>query len=129
MTFLPSKKIKTKNIANSISKFGAEHVLKQGDYTFTINNVQTQIKTISDEDYFTYKDDIHDYYEHPNKIVDEHVRFKQLYTITISTKNESIIKLNYDINFSENTIEPSIIIYPDSTIPYKEYKPKEIYQN
>jgi len=125
--FLPSKKLKTKNIANSISKFAAEHVLNPSEYTFTINAIENHIKTTADNDFSIYKEDIHDYFNNPEKIINEHVRFKQIYTITIKKDIKPIIKLNYDIKYSDNNINPSIIIYPDSIIPYKKYKAKDIY--
>jgi len=125
--FLSGKKLKTKNIANSISKFAAENLLSPSEYNFNINAIQTYIKTTADDDFVMYKEDIHGYYENPEKIINEHVRFKQIYTITIKKEAKPLIKLNYDINYSDNNISPSIIIYPDSIIPYKDHKPKEIY--
>ncbi len=127
MISLPSKKIKTKNIANSISKFAAEHLLQPDEYTFSLNGVETYIKTTANDDFVLYKEDIHNYYKDRNKLINEHVRFKQLYVITIKKETNPIIKLNYDINFSDNNVTPHIIIHPDSLIPYKKYKAKDIY--
>ena len=127
MTFLLNKKVKTKNIANSVSKFAAENKLKPSQYNFNVNGVETYIKTVSDDDFCIYKEDIHNYYEDPEKIINEHVQFKQLYTITIKQEPKHIINLTYTIDYSDNNITPSIIIHPDSDIPYKKYKPKEIY--
>jgi len=127
VTFLPSKKIRTKNIANSVSKFAAENLLKPDEYTFTVNAVETQIRTISDDDFVVYKEDIHNYYNDTSKLIDEHVRFKQVYTITMKKETKPRIKLNYEIKYSDNNISPSIILFPDSTIPYKKYKAKDIY--
>ena len=127
MTFLPSKKIKTKNIANSISKFAAENLLQPGEFSFNLNSIETYIKTISNDDFVIYQDDIHNYYTDKDKLINEHVRFKQLYTITIKKSTTPIIKLNYEINYSDNNINPYIIIFPNSIIPYKKYKAKEVY--
>lgn len=127
VTYLPNKKIKTQNIANSISKFAAENLLKSNEYIFTIDNISTYIKTISDDNFILYKEDIHNYYTDNNKIIDKHVRFRQLYTITIKKETNPPIKLEYKINYSENNINPYIIIFPNSLIPYKKYKPKDIY--
>ena len=127
MIFLPSKKTKTKNIANSISKFAAEHVLNPSEYNFSINEVDTYIKTIADDEFKLYKDDPLNYYKDFDKLINEHVRFKQLYTITVTTNTKSILNLKYEINYSDNNASPFMIIHPDSEIPYKKYKPKEIY--
>ena len=124
---LPSKKIKTKNIANSISKFAAEHLLKPDEYTFNLNGVETYVKTTANDDFIVYKEDIHNYYKDREKLINEHVQFKQLYVITIKKEIKPLIKLNYTINFSDNNIAPYIIIHPDSIIPYKKYKAKDIY--
>ncbi len=124
---LPSKKIKTKNISNSISKFAAENLLQPGEYSFNLNAIETYIKTISNDDFVIYKDDIHNYYTDTEKLINEHVRFKQLYIISIKKDSNPLIKLNYEINYSDNNINPYIIIFPDSIIPYKKYKAKEIY--
>ena len=125
--YLPSKKVKTKNIANSISKFAAEHLLQPSEYNFNINAIETYIKTIANDDFILYKEDIHNYYTDTDKLIDEHVQFKQLYIITIKKEINPIIKLNYEIHYSDDNISPHIMIHPDSTIPYKKYKAKEIY--
>lgn len=124
---LISKKIKTKNIGDAISEFAVENLLKLSECSFNINHVDTYMRTVADDDFKLYNDDVLHYYGDNNKIINEHARFKQFYTITITNSVKSIVKLNYDINFSDNNINPYIILYPNSEIPYKKYKPKEIY--
>jgi len=124
---LPSKKLKTANIANSISKFAAEHLLQPNEYTFTLNAIETHIKTTAYDDFVVYPEDIHGYYSDTKKLINEHVEFKQYYTITVKKELKSRIKLKYEIDFSDEAINPHIIIYPDSVIPYKKYKAKDIY--
>jgi len=124
---LPTKKAKTKNIANTVSKFAAENILKPKQYTFALNGVKTYIKTIANKDFVLYEEDINNYYNDNDKLINEHVEFEQIYVITITTDFTKTIDLNYEINFSDNNITPSIIIYPDSIIPYKKYTAKQIY--
>lgn len=124
---LDSKKIKTRNIVNSISKFAAENVLKSSEYTFNINTMDTYIKTISEDDYTLYNEDIHKYYDNYDEIIDKHVEFQQLYTITVKKSSKRIIDLKYTIVYSDNNIVPSIVLHPDSKIPYKKYEAKEMY--
>jgi len=124
---LLSKKIKTKNIANSISKFAAENLLEVDEYIFSINAIETLIKTTAYDDYVLYPEDIHNYYTDTKKLINEHVEFQQLYTITIKKEPNPLIKLHYEINYSDDNISPQIIIHPDSIIPYKKYKAKDIY--
>jgi len=127
VTYLLSKIIETKNINSAIGKFATENELSIANLHFKLKSVNTYIKTTADDDFKLYVDDPLNYYNDPDKIINEHVQFQQLYTITIKDDSEPIIKLKYDINYSENNIEPYIILHPDSDIPYKKHKPKEIY--
>ncbi|WP_229860203.1 flagellar assembly protein A [Candidatus Sulfurimonas baltica] len=127
MIYLHNKKIKTKNISNSIGKFAAEHLLKTSEYDFNINQVDTYIKTIADDDFLLYKDDPKNYYNDKNKLINEHVQFQQFYIITIKAPIKCVLSLDYTIKYTDNNTSAYIILNPDSHIPYKTYKPKEIY--
>ncbi|WP_229855254.1 flagellar assembly protein A [Candidatus Sulfurimonas marisnigri] len=127
MTYLHNKKIKTKNINNSIGKFATEHLLKTSEYEFNINQVDTYIKTISDDDFLLYKDDPKNYYNDKNKLINEHVQFQQFYIITIKAPVKCILDLDYTIKYTNNNSSAFMVLNPDSHIPYKTYKPKEIY--
>lgn len=124
---LLTKKFKTKNISATINKFAAESNTSPLDLSFNLNGVETYIKTVSDDSFVLYPKDIHNYFTDHDKMINEHVRIKQLYTITVTDTPKKIVKLNYNIEFSNNNISPAIIIHPDSQILYKKYKPKEIY--
>lgn len=128
MIYLISKKIKTWNIDTTIAKFAEENKCCVSNLSFDLDSVVTYIKTIADDDFEVYSSDPHNYYNDHEKMINEHVQFKQLYTITIKEASEEIIKLKYDIKLSQNNVSPYIIISPESQIPYRGYKPKEIYQ-
>jgi hypothetical protein len=121
------KKFKTKNISATINKFAAENDRSALEFSFNLNGVETYIKTVSDESFVLYNEDIRNYYKNHDKMVDEHVRIKQLYIITVKQTPKKIVKLNYSINFSDNNVSAEIILHPESQIPYKKYQPKEIY--
>ncbi len=127
MICLLTKKIKTKNISAAIEKFAAEHDRLALEFSFNINSVETYIKTVADDTFVLYNEDIQNYYKDHDKLVNEHVRIKQIYTITLKETPKKIVRLNYNINFSDNNISPAIILHPESNIPYKKYQPKEIY--
>ncbi|MFA5233883.1 MAG: flagellar assembly protein A [Sulfurimonas sp.] len=127
MICLLTKKIKTKNIVASINKFAAENNCSPLEFSFNIDGVETYIKTIADNDFVLYVEDAMGYFSNHEKMVNEHVRLKQIYTITIKQNPKRPIKLNYNINFSDNNATPAIILHPESQIPYKQYQPKEIY--
>lgn len=127
MICLLTKKFKTKNINATIEKFASENERSPLEFSFNINSVETYIKTVADDTFVLYNEDIHDYYKDHDKLVNEHVRIKQIYTITVKETPKKIVKLNYYIDFSNNNVSPAIIIHPESEIPYKKYQPKEIY--
>lgn len=127
MTCLLTKKTKTKNIIASINKFASENNASALEFSFKIDGIETYIKTISDDEFKLYSEDTLGYYTNHEKMVDEHVRLKQIYSITMQQGPKRIIKLNYNIDFSDNNATPSIILHPESQIPYKKYQPKEIY--
>jgi hypothetical protein len=124
---LLTKKFKTKNISATIEKFASENDRSPLEFSFNINGVETYIKTVAEDTFVLYNEDIHDYYKDHDKLINEHVRIRQIYTITVKETPKKIVKLNYSINFSDNNVSPAIILHPESDIPYKKYKPKEIY--
>lgn len=127
MTCLLTKKLKTKNIGAAIEKYAEQNDSSPLEFSFNINAVETYIKTVSDDSFVLYPEDIHGYYENNDKMVDEHVRLRQIYTITVKKTPERIIKLRYGISVSQTKASASIILHPQSQIPYKKYKPQEIY--
>ena len=122
-----SKKLRTKNISSSLTKFAAENILNPDEYSFKIHSIENIIKTAAMDDYVSYPEDIHEYYTNPDKIINERVRIKQIYTISVEKDLNKSLSLNYEIEYSDNNVHPNIIISPESKIPYKKYKPKEIY--
>ncbi|MDD5399807.1 MAG: hypothetical protein PHQ93_01290 [Sulfurimonas sp.] len=127
MTCLLTKKFKTKNISATIDKFAAENDSSPLEFSFTINNVDTYIKTITNDSFILYNEDVNNYYGNHDKMIDEHVQIKQMFIITVKKEPKSIIKLVYSIDFSDDKTTPAIILHPESQIPYKKYQPKEIY--
>ncbi|MDA7817832.1 hypothetical protein N9A28_06545 [Sulfurimonas sp.] len=124
---MASKKVKTRNIANSVSKFASEHILKTSEYSFNINSIDTYVKSVADDDYILYNEDFHDYYNNFDKLINEHAEFRQTYVITVKKNTKRIIDLKYKIDFSPGNALPSIILDPSSIIPYKKYQAKEMY--
>ena len=66
-------------------------------------------------------------YKNKNKIIEDNIQIKQHFTITISTKIKQNLKLNYTINYGENSCFPKIVIDNDSYIPIQSHKPKELF--
>ncbi len=127
MICLLTKKFKTKNISATINKYAAENDSSPLEFSFNVNEVDTYIKTVSEKSFVLYNEDINHYYSEHDKMINEHVELKQMYTITVKKESKKIIKLIYSIDFSIDNTTPVIILYPESQIPYKKYQPKEIY--
>lgn len=121
------KKYKTKNIAASIEKFISENQAKDLKVTFRLHGVETYLKTITSKDYERYESDIYGYYDDGNKLINVHADIKQYYLLIVSDEKTDEIELKYKIDFSQDNIHPSIILSPNSKIPYNNYKPKAIY--
>lgn len=121
------KKIKTKNIKATIEKFAQQNGASALEFSFDLNSVETYIKTVAEDAFVIYPNDVHDYYKNHTKMIDEHVEIKQFYIITVKQEQKKVIKLVYSIDFSPDNISPSIVLHPESQIPYKKYQPKEIY--
>ena len=125
--YLLSKKFKTRNISATINKFALENDCSPLEFTFNINSIETYIRTVFQKDFLLYNEDIFDYYNNLEKMINEHVEIRQIYLITVKQLPKRIIKLDYSIEFSPSKDSVHIILYPDSQIPYKKYQPKEIY--
>ncbi len=124
---IEKQKIKTKNIKESIENFAQENFIAYKDCDFSINSIDTYIKTTASEEFELFNEDVNTTYKDKNKILNEHVEFQQIYTIIIKEQTKKTLELDYSIKFGKFFTNPRIIIHPDSTIPYKKFKPKEIY--
>jgi len=120
-----SKKIKTRNVTVSLKKFAAENNLSLKECDFTINHVDTYMKSNTNDDYQLYNEDVYEFYENEQKMLNEHVKIRQLYTITIKKLIKKPLQLKYAVEFDKYSINPKLIISPDSIIPYKSHKASE----
>jgi len=120
--------IKTKNIKKTMSTFASDNFIPLNECDFSIQNTTTYIKTNSDEEFRLSNEDIAEHYKDKNKIINQHVEFKQIYTILITKPLEMEIRLNYTLELGKFECMPKIVLYPDSHILYKTYKPKETFK-
>lgn len=127
MSKIQKKTVKTKNIRESMQTYAQDNFTPLGECDFTINNIDTYIKTTASSEFELFNEDVNTTYKDKDKILNEHVEFQQLYTITARAEALRKIELNYSIDFGEFSANPKIIIHPDSKIPYKNLKPKEVY--
>lgn len=119
--------IKTRNVNNAMQTFASEHLTPFSECDFEINSLSTYIKDSSSSEFVLFNEDINEHYEDKDKILNEHIEFQQLFSITPTKVSNSKLKLKYHIDYGIYSSHPKIILYPNSIIPYKEFKAKEIF--
>lgn len=122
------KKIKTINIKAAMQKIANENGVELNKLFLNVISSDTLIKTVSLSDFVLYNEDIKGYYSDKEKMINEHIELKQSHTLVVKDVPLSPISLKYTIEPSNNYTHPSIIIYPESKIPYQTYEPKELYR-
>lgn len=118
--------VKTKNVKQSISIYADANAISFDKCDFSINKVETLIKEISTHEFKFIDKTILPKYLNRDKILNEHIEFSQIYTISIYPKKESKLQLQCIIKNKEYSCEPKIILEPKSKIPKKLYAPKEM---
>jgi len=126
MNEIEPKVIKTKSILNSLREYAADNDTTVEECDFSINRVDTYVKDSATDEFILVSKDILHQYTNRDRILNEHIEFNQVYTITAKKRKNSSFKLNYEIILGENVTHPKISIKSDSNIPYKKYPPKEI---
>lgn len=128
MSILQKKSIKTKNIKETLVKYASENLIPHSECDFVINKVDTLVKSNASGEFEHFsKDSIKQFFD-KQKIINEHIEFTQIYTLTLMQKSENKITLEYSIDFGKNKTHPTLILSPNSTIAYKLFKPVELLQ-
>jgi len=112
-----NKIIKTKSIKNVI--------LNQVD--FEIVDVETYLSNRSEETPSLVNVNINEFYKEKNKLTNEHTEFQQFYHIRILNEKATTLELEYSFDYGDFTTHPKIILNPNSKIPYKLFKPQELF--
>lgn len=127
MSEIKSKKVKTKNIKDSLEKFATDNLVSIKKCDFEINEIASYIKTSADNSFKLFNEDINEHYKDKDIIANLHVEFKQVFIITMSCKPEREIVLKHSIDFGDSSINPKLILSQESKIPYKKYPIRELY--
>lgn len=127
MNEIKAKKVRTGNIEKVIQKYALENSIKESECDFTINSIEYRIKDTMHTDFQDIDESVLSKYCDKDKILNEHIQFQQIFVVTVKKELEPKIRLNYTIEYGEFSTHPKIIINPDSKIPYKSFKPKELY--
>ena len=126
MVDIENKIIKTKDIQKSMAEYANDNQVSPQECTFTINRVDTYVKESATDEFILIAKDILNQYTDKHRILNEHIEFNQIYTITAKKLKNNGLKLNYEIVLGDNATHPKIIIKSDSKIPYKKYAPKDM---
>ena len=126
MPKINKKVIKTRYIEEALKTYAQENLIPLSECDFVINKVDTYIKSNASESFKLCSKDIQEQYRDKEKLLNEHVEFHQLYTITAKPKEKIEIELEYTIDFSKSYTHPKLILSPESKIPYKSYKPVDL---
>ncbi|MEN4052826.1 MULTISPECIES: flagellar assembly protein A [Sulfurimonas] len=124
---MPTKElIKTKHIKDALSRYATDNLLPISECDFTINKVETLVQNNRSHEFEHYtKERLLEYLDR-DKIINEHVEFAQIYTITAMQKEKQEVELLYSIDYGRYATHPKLILSPKSKIPYKLYKPVEL---
>lgn len=126
MSEVQKRVIKTKDIQKSMAIYAADNLTTPEECTFSINRIDTYIKESATNEFILIAKDILNQYMDKDRILNEHIEFNQVYTITAKKLKPNSLKLNYEILLGDNATHPKITIKIDSKIPYKEYAQKEM---
>ena len=124
---MPAKElIKTRHIKEALSRYATDNLIPLSECDFTLHKVDTLLKTTRNPEFEHYTKEKLQAYLDREKIINEHVEFEQIYTITAMQKTKQEIELIYTIDYGKYATHPKLILSPQSKIPYKLYKPVEL---
>ena len=126
MPKIDKKVIKTRYIEEALKTYAQDNLIPLSECDFVINKVDMYIKSNASKSFELCSKDIQEQYRDKKKILNEHIEFHQLYTITAMPKEKTKIELEYTIDFSKFYTHPKLILSPESKIPYKSYKPVDL---
>ena len=126
MPKVEKKIIKTKYIQEALNTFAEENLILPSECDFIIHKVDTYIKTNATDSFELYDKNTQKKYFDKEKVINEHVEFHQVYTITAMKKEKTDLELLYTIDFSKYSTHPFIILSPESKIPYTTNKPVDL---
>ncbi|MBN2815326.1 MAG: DUF342 domain-containing protein [Campylobacterales bacterium] len=127
MSSILSQTQTTANIQKSLELFAEENSLSLTECDFTILKTKTYVKSNASSEFQQFDAKTLKEYMEKEKILNEHVEFLQRHEINIfQCQDDNPIQLHYKIVFDAYNSEPAIILFPDSIIPYTQYKPQEL---
>ncbi len=126
MSKVQNKIIKTRYIEEALKAFAEENLIPLSECDFNISKIDTYVKSNASDNFELHTKETLQTYMDKERILNEHIEFHQLFTITAMQKEKTELELEYTIDFSKHSAKPSLILSPDSKIPYKTHKPIDL---
>lgn len=127
MAEIEARKVKTVDVKKALETYASDYSIPISQCDFSIDKIEWHMKEVTTHEYEAVTDSVIDEYRDKHKILNEHAEFKQYLYITIKQQIKREIDLKYTIDYGEYSTHPKIILMPESKIPSKDYKPKELY--
>jgi len=118
--------INTKSILASIKAYADKYKYPLQTLDFTLLGLQTYYKTCHLDSFVKFHDDHKKEYSVPSKIINDHLRFVQIYKIKVHTKKKKTLNLIYRLELGEFSTNPMLIISTDSVLPINEVNEQEM---
>lgn len=118
--------LKSRNISHSLSLYAQENQIERDDCDFTLKKVETLVRDVHNKDFSLITKELLTGYLDRDKIIDEHIEFSQLYTLSIYPKTKPQIKLIYIVKKDPFSSEPKVVISPKSFLPIKKISQQEM---
>jgi hypothetical protein len=128
MSAIKSQLVTTRDIQKALEKYIAKNLIPPSEVDFTIKTLKVLLKHRHNEDYEHYDKKVLTRYLDRDKIINEHISFKELYTIEIFHNPKRELLLLYDIEYDTFSTHPKLILAPESKIPYSKYNASELYK-
>jgi hypothetical protein len=126
----PHKRQKIKQVVNirqALREFASDTYTPIKECDFTLHGVATYIKTSGMEAFGKYNVKQREIYKDLERLINDRVVFRQMYQISLHHKTTCEIELEYTIEKDPYLTHPILMIEPTSIIPYKQYKPQELF--
>lgn len=118
--------ISTKSILTSLKEYADKYKYPLQTLDFTLLGLQTYFKTCHLESFVKFHDDYKKEYSEPNKIINDHLQFVQIYKIKMHTKKKKMLNLVYRLELGEFSTNPILVISADTVFPFNEVSEQEM---
>nr|WP_275856987.1 hypothetical protein [Sulfurimonas sp. MAG313] len=118
--------VNTRNIRTTLKEYAEKNSYTLQDLDFKLLGLQNYFKTCHQESFIKLHDDYKKEYSLPEKIINDHARFIQIYKIKILPKKPTALKLVYRIELGEFATYPILILSKASKLPIEAIKANEM---